>query len=134
MRWSVLAAQSFWLLCATASAAVLTVGDHGTYATIQAAVDAALGAGSTEIRVEQGTYVENVFVSMNFVSDDLEVTGGWNASFTARSSDPTSTVIDGNASDDPVFAVYAAGGSVSVIGEAIRWRRVADPDIVGIGR
>jgi len=28
----------------------------------------------------------------------------------------------------------AAGGSVSVIGEAIRWRRVADPDIVGIGR
>ena len=89
---------------------MLTVGDHGTYSTIQAAVDDALGAGSTEIRVEQGTYVENFYVGSMFVSDDLEITGGWNATFTARSADASLTVIDGSQLDDPAVAIMAGGG------------------------
>ena len=78
-----------------ASAAVFTVGDHGTYSRIDAAIDAALGTGLPEIRVEQGTYVENIFIGTSFVSDDLGITGGWNATFSARSSDASLTVIDG---------------------------------------
>jgi hypothetical protein len=116
LGWAIGTVSLVGVLCPAASAAVLTVGDHGTYATIQGAVDAALGAGSTEIRVEQGTYVEDVYISMSFVSDDLELTGGWNAIFTARTTDPSSTVIDGNASGDPAFTIRAAGGSVSVDG------------------
>ncbi len=101
---------------AAVSAAVLTVGDHGTYSDIQAAVDAALGAGTTEIRVEQGTYVETVYIGSVFVSDDLEITGGWNSTFSGRSSDATLTVIDGDQEGDPVVAVRAGGGSVLVDG------------------
>ncbi len=64
---------------------MLTVGIHGTYSTIDAAIDAALGAGATEIRVEQGTYVENIGFGPGFVSDDIAITGGWNATFSTRS-------------------------------------------------
>jgi len=99
-----------------ASAAVLTVGVHGTYSEIQAAVDAAFGAGSTEIRVERGTYTENIYVQSFFVSDDLEITGGWNATFAARSSDASLTVIDGSQVDDPVVVIFAGGGTVLVDG------------------
>ena len=58
------------------SADVLTVGDHGTYSTIDAAIDAAVGTGSHEIRVEQGTYLENIFVGSALGSDSLEITRG----------------------------------------------------------
>lgn len=98
------------------SAAVLTVGDHGTYSEIQAAVDAALGAGSTDIRVEQGTYVETVYIGSGFVSDDLEITGGWNSAFSGRSSDASLTVIDGAQEGDPAVAIRSGGGSVLVDG------------------
>ena len=73
-----------WSVC---SAAVLTVGDHGTYLTIQAAISTALGAGSTEIRVEQGTYVENI----DFLGKAI----------TVRSSDgPDLTIIDGGSPEE----------------------------------
>ncbi len=97
-------------------AAVLTVGIHGTYSTIDAAIDAALGAGATEIRVEQGTYVENIGFGPGFVSDDIAITGGWNATFSTRSSDASLTVIDGGQLDDPVVYIMAGGGSVLVDG------------------
>jgi len=102
-----------------ASAAVLTVGDHGTYSDIQTAVNAALGAGSTEIRVEQGTYMENFYITSSFVSDDIEISGGWNAAFSSRSADASLTVIDGGAQINPVIGIYAAGGSILVDGLTI---------------
>jgi hypothetical protein len=102
-----------------ASAAVLTVGDHGTYSEIEAAIDVAFGAGSTEIRVEQGTYVENLYFGSGFISDDIEITGGWNSTFSARSSDASLTVIDGSGLDDPVIVIRAGGGSVLVDGFTI---------------
>ncbi|MEE4273632.1 MAG: choice-of-anchor Q domain-containing protein [Thermoanaerobaculales bacterium] len=104
------------LTCPVASAAVLEVGDHGTYSTIQDAVDAALGAGSTEIRVERGTYAQNFYVGSNFVSDDLEITGGWDSTFTSKSPDASLTVIDGDGLSVSVVAIYAGGGSVLVDG------------------
>jgi hypothetical protein len=102
-----------------ASAAVLTVGDHGTYATIQDAVDVALGAGTTEIRVEQGTYVENIQISSSYVSDDIELTGGWDAAFASRSIDASLTVIDGSAVATSVIAISMAGGALLVDGFTI---------------
>ncbi len=101
---------------AVCSAAVLTVGDHGTYSTIQAAISTALGAASTEIRVEQGTYVENIYVGSAFVSEYLEITGGWNATFSARSADASLTVIDGSQLINPVVSIGSAGASVLVDG------------------
>jgi len=102
-----------WSVC---SAAVLTVGDHGTYSTIQAAISTALGASSTEIRVEQGTYLENIYIGSAFVSEYLEITGGWNATFSARSSDASLTVIDGSQLINPVVSIGSAGASVRVDG------------------
>ena len=99
-----------------ASAAVLEVGDHGTYSSIQDAVNAALGAGSTEIRVEQGTYVEHVYLNSSFVSDQLEITGGWDAAFALRSDDASLTVIDGSAVAGAVVGVWMAGGTLLVDG------------------
>ena len=101
------------------SAAVLTVGDHGTYSEIHDAVVAALGAGSTEIRVEQGTYVEHVYVTSSYVSDQIEITGGWDAAFATRSTDASLTVIDGSAVANQVIGITMAGGSLLVDGFTI---------------
>ncbi len=100
------------------SAAVLTVGDHGTYSTIQDAVNAALGAGSNEIRVERGTYLEGVGVGPALGGDSLEITGGWDAAFAARSSDASLTVIDAEHASQVVI-ITTAGGSVSFDGFTI---------------
>lgn len=107
------------VFCSVASAAVLTVGDHGTYATIQAAVGAALGAGTTEIRVERGTYVEHVYITSSFVSDQIEITGGWDMGFATRSTDASLTVIDGGAVANQVVGISIAGGTLLVDGFTI---------------
>ena len=97
------------------SGAVLTVGDHGTYSTIQDAVDDALGAGSNEIRVERGTYFEHIVIGSALGGDSLEITGGWDAAFATRSTDASLTVIDAGHADR-VVNVATAGGSVSFDG------------------
>lgn len=102
-----------------ASAAVLEVGPHGTYSTIHSAVGAALGAGSTEIRVEQGTYVEHVYIGSSYVSDQIEITGGWDPTFAVRSSDASLTVIDGVGVANPVVEIGIAGGTVLLDGFTI---------------
>jgi hypothetical protein len=100
---------------APAGAGVFTVGPGGTYATIQAAVDAAIAAGgNNDVKVRPGTYAEHLFVPSSFVSGNLMLSGGWNAAFTQRSNDPALTVVDGSGSGR-VLEVRAAGGTVVVV-------------------
>ncbi|MFO7652385.1 MAG: right-handed parallel beta-helix repeat-containing protein [Candidatus Krumholzibacteriia bacterium] len=112
-----------WLVLAVAlgaavpaAGAVFNVGGAGTYPTIQSAVDAAVVQGGTnEIRVQQGTYIENLTVPSTFTAGSLLLTGGWNAAFTARSQNPALTVVDGGAAGS-VLTVQAVGGRVEVRG------------------
>ncbi len=68
-----------------ASAAVFTVGPHGATTSLQTAIDNARNqAGTHEVRVEQGTYGA---VSIPALSNSISILGGWNATFTSRSSD-----------------------------------------------
>jgi hypothetical protein len=99
-----------------ASAAVLTVGDHGSYPTIAGAVNAAYGTGDNEIRVEQGTYFENFWIGSGLGSDTLEITGGWNATFSIRSTDASLTVIDGSQQANPAVGIFTDGGSLTIEG------------------
>lgn len=103
------------LLRGSASAAIYTVGPDGAYATIQAAVTAAVAAaGSNEIRVEQGTYTENIFLATSSDAGTLTVTGGWDSTFTTRSTDPAITTIDGNNAGRVVNINVNAGGSIDL--------------------
>jgi hypothetical protein len=75
-------------------AATLTVGPDGTFATIQAGINAAIVAGgSNQIQVEAGTYDENLTLTQT--TGTLDATGGWNATFTQRNLDPSATQIFG---------------------------------------
>ena len=76
---------------------VLTVGPHGTYSSIQAAIDAAVSGNDTEIRVEgQHTYVENLELDGSLAAGTLAVSGGWDTTFTSRIYSSRETIIDGN--------------------------------------
>lgn len=77
------------LLAPLASADVFKVGPDGTYATIQAGVDAAIAAGGGEVRIESSSYFE----SPQIVANDLflGVSGGWNADFSQQNPDPHQT-------------------------------------------
>lgn len=74
------------------------VGQGGTHTDIQSAIDAAvaLTGGSHTIRVQAGTYVENLVISTS--THQLDIRGGWNATFTQQTLDPSITIVDGNGS------------------------------------
>jgi hypothetical protein len=81
-------------LACTAHAGTITVGVDGTFATIQAGINAAIAAGgSNQIQVEAGTYDENLTLTQT--SGSLDVLGGWNSAFTQRNLDPSATQIFG---------------------------------------
>ena len=105
-------------LSVAASAAVFTVGPHGSYATVVSALASAPSGGDTEIRVEAGTYSEQAYVSTSFTSGSILLTGGWDAAFTSRNPDPSLTVlsspVDGNA-----FDIQPGGGTVEIVGFTI---------------
>jgi hypothetical protein len=83
------------LLAAAGEAATFTAGAAGDFASVQAAVDAALATGgSNQVRVRQGTYAERLVIPESFAGS-LTVTGGWNGTFTSRSTNPALTVLDG---------------------------------------
>ncbi len=104
---------AFWVLIAppvSSQITVLTVGPSGTYATIQGAIDAVANGADTEIYVERDTtYTENLEVPATFNSGRLEITGGWDATFTSRDTDPKKTVIDGGASGRGVNILIEGG-------------------------
>jgi len=69
--------------------AILTVGPSGTYPTINQAISASVVGQDTEIRVEGGKqYFENVLIPDSFSSGSIEMTGGWDSTFSVRDTDP----------------------------------------------
>lgn len=98
-----------------AHAATFSVGAGGTFSTIQAGLNAAIAAGgSNEVRVEAGSYTENLTVSMS--AGALDVSGGWNAAFTQRNLDPTATFLSGGVVDRVLNASVTGSGSLSLAG------------------
>lgn len=97
---------------------VLEVGPSGTYATIQGAIDVVVNGADTEIRVERGvTYTENLKLPVTFDSGNLEITGGWDATFFTRDTSPANTIIDGLVGS--VVEIPIKGGSFLLDGFTI---------------
>lgn len=104
------------LAAGPATAAVYTAGAAGSYATVQAALDAAvLAGGDNEVRVQAGTYSENLYVGSNLASGSLLLTGGWDSGFSARDPDPASTIVDAGGSAS-ALQIAADGGHLTVAG------------------
>lgn len=104
---------------ARAQTTVLTVGPHGTYITIQDAIDVAGIGAATEIRVERSTYIENLVVGPGLTSGTLTLLGGWDAGFITRDEHPGSTTIDGDAAG-PVLVLNLADIDVLIDGFTLR--------------
>ncbi len=101
-------------LASAAQGAVLTAGPGGTYSSIQDALDAAVALpGDDEIRVRFGVYPENLFVDLAGSGDLIEMSGGWDASFTTA-SDARTTVIDGGGMGK-VFEIQTEGSDRFVL-------------------
>lgn len=87
------------LPASAAFGAVFTVGPGGSHATVQAALNTAVQtAGDDEVRIAVGTYPE-ALAALVLADERLDVSGGWNATFDARTEDPTLTVIDASTQD-----------------------------------
>jgi len=92
---------------------VLTVGPAGTYANIQAAIDAVVVGEATEIRVQDHqTYTENLSISASFTSGNILLSGGWDSTFTIHNDDTEDTIIDGNGG--VVLDISIGGGTLEV--------------------
>jgi hypothetical protein len=102
----------FCLLCgetfAIVHAATITVGPDGTFSTIQQGVSAALLlGGDNDVRVESGSYGENLVLDMS--SGNLTLSGGWNSAFATQASDPADTTISGGVSGRTLDATLSGG-------------------------
>ncbi len=98
-------------LAPAAGAATFTVGSGGSYATVQAALDAAVPAGGdNDVRIRPGTFTENLTVTLPSGAGTLRVSGGWNPTFEGRALDPSYTVLDGGGAGK-VLTVLANGGA-----------------------
>ncbi|MGB5661046.1 MAG: hypothetical protein WBO54_16360 [Thermoanaerobaculia bacterium] len=123
VRRAVLSAVSALALLVTmgnaeAQVTILEVGPSATYNNIQDAINAAVVGDDTEIRVQSGTYTENLLVSSAFNAGSLTLLGGWDSTFTQRDSNPNNTIIDGNASGQ-VLGLAVTGGSFLIDGFTI---------------
>ena len=113
-QWMSLAAMT--VVVTPVAAAVFTVGPDGTYSTIRAGLEAAITAGGTnEVRVETGTYAENIFTADRLTGGSLVLSGGWNAGFTVPTSDAGETVVDGT-SGGSCLDMRPQGGSLVIAG------------------
>ncbi len=121
----------FLLLGSSAApAAILTVGPGGTYPTIQAALDdAVLMPGTDQIRLREGTFSENLFVDLGGSGDTLQISGGWNKSFTSASTSRTTT-IDGGALGK-VFEIRTAGSDQFIM-QGMVLRNGQDTSLAGV--
>lgn len=101
-------ALSALALSQAAGAGIITVGPDGTFATIQAGINAAQLAGvANEVHVEAGTYGENLTLTQS--SGTLDILGGWNSTFTQRSLDPSATEIFGGGTARVLNASVSGG-------------------------
>lgn len=107
----------FLLFSEPSSAATLTVGTDGDYSTIDSAITAAKAAGgSNEIRVQTGIYYENILQFISTNAGALDITGGWNSSFTSRNLDYTLTTVDGSSSNRIFhFSIFGSGSIILTI-------------------
>ncbi len=87
------------LVTKSALAGIYKAGTNGDYATIQLAIDAAIASpGPNEVRVRPGTYYESIFIqSLSGDIGTLNITGGWDSTFSTRDLDYTLTTISGSA-------------------------------------
>ncbi|MET0554491.1 MAG: choice-of-anchor Q domain-containing protein [Vicinamibacteria bacterium] len=88
------------LAAARADATIYRVGAAGHYATIQQALTAAATAGATtashDVRIQSGTYPENLRLPDSCCGGrSIRISGGWNALFNLQGTDPAATVVDG---------------------------------------
>jgi hypothetical protein len=90
-------------------APVIRVGGSGEYTTIQSAILAAQD-GDT-IQVAQGVYEENITIE---APKTLILEGGWDAEFTSRSDDSSSTIIDGMGMNSVLFISVEAGMNLNL--------------------
>ncbi len=90
-------------------AATLTVGDSCTYATVQAAVNAAV-SGDT-IRVQAKTFTGSS-ATVNINGKALTLSGGWNNTCTTQGA--TKTTLDATGASDSVIEVYGGAGPLTV--------------------
>jgi len=107
-------------LTAPLAAVVRSVGPSGRYATIQEAIDVsvAAGGGYNDIRIERGTYRENVVVPAAYSRGILDLRGGWDSSFRNRSHDPAVTIVDGGELGRTVL-LQPSGGRLEINGLTI---------------
>lgn len=113
--WPLMAVAFRFTLLAFAAAdahAYLTVGPHGTYGTIQSAVDAAITGG--EIRVEQ-CFIAGCgrLESVNITTGNITLSGGWSSDFQSQPSGYVTTVL-GDGSAAPIMQITETGGSISI--------------------
>lgn len=103
----------FALAWAVGAQAVVTVGPHGAFSTIQDGINAAIGNGGDEVRVELKCltfcpYVENVdFTTFTTIN----LSGGWAADFQSQISTLASPIV-GTGGDAPIMRVSAAGNAI----------------------
>jgi len=109
------------ILCAIAAAgpvgaAVFEVGPAAAYTMVQSAIDAAITAGGeNEIRIQTGTYTENLVIDNSLLNGSLRLVGGWDSGFSTRSLDASLTVLDGNGAGR-TLDIYNTGGTVALEG------------------
>ena len=89
--------------------AILTVGDSCTYATLQAAIDAAI-SGDT-IRVQGRTWTGTA-ATANINGKSLSIYGGYNSTCTVQGT--TKTVMNAAGTADSVFEIFGGAGPLTV--------------------
>ena len=101
--------------------AILTVGPDGTYPTIQLAVNNVAVGQTNEIRVEGGgrQYFENVLIPSSFSAGTIELTGGWDTTFSSRDPSPGNTFLDGLDTVRPLD-IRLTGGAFTMDGFTVR--------------
>ena len=93
-----------------------TVGPDGTFATIQAAVNACPVAVECHVDVRAGgVYSENVVFPISHTSGTIRVTGGWDASYSTREEGSRLNTIDGGGTGR-VLDIRVGGGAVEIEG------------------
>jgi hypothetical protein len=99
------------------------VGPDGAYASIQEALSAAATrpVGAHEIRVQRGTYTENLRAPNPCCGfRHISVIGGWNSGFTSRDTNPASTIVDGRDRGRVFTALGLTSGSLTLTSLTLR--------------
>jgi hypothetical protein len=101
-------------------AKVYTVGAHGAYSSLGAALAAAVSdPGVADVRVEVGWYGEFDLDTTVGVGQELLIRGGWDRRFSRRTDDPAATVLDAQGRGR-ILQVLVDSGKLTVRGLTFR--------------